>query len=63
MSPDQLMQAITSGKLPDDVASSPTAMMQLQAKVNQIAEMNQIVTQMMAAEHQMQMSIIQNIRC
>lgn len=63
MTPDQFMQAITSGSLPDDVANSPTAMMQLQAKMNQITEMNQMVTQMMAAEHQMQMSIVQNIRC
>jgi len=63
MSPDQFIQAVTGGKLPDDVANSPTAMMQLQAKMNEITQMNQIVTQMMAAEHQMQMSIIQNIRC
>ncbi len=63
MSPDQFMQAVTSGKIPDSVANSQSAMMQVQARMNQITQMNQLVTAMMAAMHQMQMSIIQNIRC
>ncbi len=63
MSPDQFMQAVTSGKIPDSVANSPSAMMQVQARMNQITQMNQLVTGMMAAMHQMEMSIIQNIRC
>jgi hypothetical protein len=63
LSPDQFMQAVTSGKIPDDVANSQSAMMQVQARMNQITQMNQLVTGMMAAMHQMQMSIIQNIRC
>jgi len=56
------MQAITSGKLPDDVANSPSAMMQIQAKMNEITQMNQLITSIMAAQHQMQMAIVQNIR-
>src|SRR5450631_1414088 len=63
MSPDQFMQAVTSGKIPDSVANSQSAMMQVQARMNQITQMNQLVTGMMAAMHQMEMSIIQNIRC
>jgi hypothetical protein len=63
MSPDQFMQAVTSGKIPPDVANDQSAMMQVQARMNQITQMNQLVTSMMAAAHQMQMSIIQNIRC
>jgi hypothetical protein len=63
LSPDQFMQAVTSGKIPPDVANSQSAMMQVQARMNQITQMNQLVTGMMAAMHQMQMAIIQNIRC
>ncbi len=37
-------------------------MMQVQSRMNQITQMNQMVTSMMAAMHQMQMSIIQNLR-
>ena len=62
LSPDQFMQAVTSGKIPADVANNPSAMTQIQARMNQITQMNQLVTSMMAAMHQMQMSIIQNIR-
>ncbi len=63
LSPDQFMQAVTSGNIPPDVANNPSAMAQIQARMNQITQMNQLVTSMMAAMHQMQMSIIQNIRC
>jgi hypothetical protein len=62
LSPDQFMQAVTSGKIPPDVANNPSAMTQIQARMNQITQMNQLVTSMMAAMHQMQMAIIQNIR-
>jgi hypothetical protein len=62
LGPDQFMQAVTSGKIPPDVANNQSAMMEVQARMNQITQMNQLVTSMMAAMHQMQMSIIQNIR-
>ncbi len=62
LGPDQFMQAVTSGKIPPDVANNQAAMMEVQARMNQITQMNQLVTSMMAAMHQMQMSIIQNIR-
>ena len=62
LSPDDFMKAITSGAVPADVAADPTAMLQIQARVNEIAQMNQLVTSMLSATHQMQMSIAQNIR-
>jgi hypothetical protein len=62
MSNDQFMQAVTSGNIPPDVANNPSAMAEIQARMNQITQMNQLVTSMMAAMHQMQMAIIQNIR-
>jgi len=62
LSPDDFMRAITSGAVPADVAGDPTAMLQIQSRVNEIAQMNQLVTSMLSASHQMQMSIAQNIR-
>jgi hypothetical protein len=62
LSSDDFMKAVTSGAVPADVATDPTAMLQIQSRVNEIAQMNQLVTSMLSATHQMQMSIAQNIR-
>ncbi|HXJ20957.1 MAG TPA: hypothetical protein VMT03_12055 [Polyangia bacterium] len=62
MSSDDFMKAVSSGDVPADVAGDPTAMLQIQSRVNEIAQMNQLVTSMLSATHQMQMSIAQNIR-
>ena len=59
---DQFMKAVSGGAVPADVAENPAALLQIQARVNDIAQMNQLVTSMMTATHQMQMSIAQNIR-
>jgi hypothetical protein len=59
---DQFMKAVSGGAVPADVAENPAALLQIQARVNDIAQMNQLVTSMMSATHQMQMSIAQNIR-
>ncbi len=56
------MKAVSSGAVPADVAGDPAAMLQIQSRVNEIAQMNQLVTSMLSATHQMQMSIAQNIR-
>ena len=53
---------VTSGHIPPDVANSQTAMLQVQQRLNQISQMNQMMTQMMQTAHQMQMAIIQNFR-
>jgi len=62
LSPTDFMKAVSSGAVPADVAGDPTAMLQIQSRVNEIAQMNQLVTSMLSATHQMQMSIAQNIR-
>jgi hypothetical protein len=59
---DQFMKAVSGGAVPAEVAENPAALLQIQARVNDIAQMNQLVTSMMSATHQMQMSIAQNIR-
>jgi len=61
-SPDDFMQAIRDGKIPEEIKKSPEQMQRLQAKMNQISEMNQLMTALLAALHQMQMAIIQNVR-
>ena len=59
---DQFMKAVSSGAVPSSVAEDPAALLQIQARVNDIAQMNQMMTSMMNALHQMQMSVAQNIR-
>lgn len=59
---DQFMKAISSGAVPADLSEDPGALLQIQARVNDIAQMNQMMTSMMNALHQMQMSVAQNIR-
>jgi hypothetical protein len=61
-SPDDLMKAVRDGKIPDEIKDSPTEMRRLQAKMDQITEMNNLMTSMLQALHQMKMSIIQNVR-
>lgn len=57
-----LMAAVRDGKLPDAVKNDPASMQRLQLRVNEISEMNQLISQMMAAMHEMNKVVIQNIR-
>jgi hypothetical protein len=59
---DAFMKAVSDGKIPKEISDSPAAMQSLQARMNNISQMNQLMTQMLAALHQMQMAIIQNVR-
>jgi hypothetical protein len=59
---EALMKAVRDGKIPKEIADSPSAMQSLQARLNQISEMNQLMTAMIQAMHQMQMAVIQNVR-
>jgi hypothetical protein len=59
---DAFMAAVRDGKIPKEVQDSPAAMQSLQARMNSISQMNQLMTSMLQAMHQMQMSIIQNVR-
>ena len=56
------MNAIAEGKIPEGISKDPKAMMALQQRMNQITEMNQLMTQMLKAIHDMRMAIIQNVR-
>jgi hypothetical protein len=59
---DAFMQAVVQGKIPKEISDSPAAMQSLQARMNNISEMNQLMTSMLSAVHQMEMSVIQNVR-
>jgi hypothetical protein len=62
MNNTDFMNAVRNGQIPDSVMNDPKAMMMIQDRMNQITQMNQLMTSMMQAMHQMEMSIIQNIR-
>jgi len=62
LSNKDFMDAVASGRISDDVAKDPNAMMALQQRMNQITEMNQLMTSMLKAIHDMQMAIVQNVR-
>jgi len=57
-----LMAAVRDGKLPDAVKDDPASMQRLQLRMNEISEMNQLISQMLAAMHDMNKAVIQNIR-
>lgn len=62
LSDKDLMNAVASGKIPDSVAKDPAEMRELQARIDAITEMNHLLTSMLRALHDMQMTIIQNLR-
>ena len=59
---DALMRAVSAGQIPKEISDSPSGMLALQARMQHITEMNQLMTSMMQALHQMRMAIIQNVR-
>jgi hypothetical protein len=59
---DAFMSAIREGKIPKEIAESKDAMLALQARMTQITEMNQLMTSMLQAIHQLRMGVIQNLR-
>ncbi len=62
LSDDDLMKAVRAGKIPSEVTDSNDGMLELQARMNHISEMNQMMTTMMQSMHQMKMSVIENIK-
>ena len=62
LSDDDLTKAVRDGKIPTDVTDSQAGMMALQERMNHISEMNQMMTSMMQAIHQMKMGVIENLR-
>jgi hypothetical protein len=59
---DAFMSAIREGKIPKEIADSKDGMLALQARMTQITEMNQLMTSMLQAIHQLRMGVIQNLR-
>ena len=62
MSDRAVRDAVINGRISPEVAKDPTAMMEIQQRMNASREMNNLMTAMMRAVHDMQMAIIQNIR-
>jgi hypothetical protein len=62
MSDSAVRDAVINGRISPEVAKDQTAMMAVQQRMNAISEMNNLMTAMMKAVHDMQMAIIQNIR-
>ena len=62
MSDGAIRDAVINGRISPEIAKDQTAMMVLQQRMNAITEMNNLMTGMMRALHDMQMAVIQNIR-
>ncbi len=62
LSDKDFMKAIREGRIPKDVVDDKAAMLRLQERMQSIREMNDLLTQLMQAMHQMSMSIIANMR-
>lgn len=62
MSDSALRDAVIHGRISPEVAKDQTAMMAIQQRMNSISEMNNLMTNMMRALHDMQMAVVQNIR-
>jgi hypothetical protein len=62
MSDSAIRDAVIHGRISPELAKDQTAMMAIQQRMNAISEMNNLMTNMMKALHDMQMAVIQNIR-
>jgi hypothetical protein len=62
MSDTAIRDAVIHGRISPELAKDQTAMMAIQQRMNAISEMNNLMTNMMRALHDMEMAVIQNIR-
>ena len=62
MSDSAVRDAVIHGRISPELAKDQTAMMAIQQRMNAISEMNNLMTNMMKALHDMQMAVIQNVR-
>jgi hypothetical protein len=62
MSDAAIRDAVINGRISPDFAKDQAGMMALQQRMNAITEMNNLMTAMMRALHDMQMAVVQNIR-
>jgi len=60
--PKQLYDDVLNGRIPDEILNDPSAQMALQAQIQTISRAFTAMTNMMSAMHDMQMSIIRNLR-
>jgi hypothetical protein len=62
MSDDELMKMVRNGTIPDDILDDKKAMLALQNRIQHITEMTKLMTQLMQAFHEIQMSVLHNVR-
>jgi hypothetical protein len=62
LSDADFMAKIRKGDLPKEITDDPKAMLAINQRIAHIGEMTKMMTQMIAALHDMQMSILQNVR-
>jgi hypothetical protein len=62
MSDGAVRDAVIHGRISPELAKDQAAMMAIQQRMNAISEMNNLMTNMMRALHDMQMAVVQNIR-
>ena len=56
------LKALGDGKIPESISKDPAQMLRLQQRLNDITQMNQLLTTMLAMIHDMNKAVIQNIR-
>lgn len=62
LSDADFMAKVRKGDLPKEITDDPKAMLAINQRVAHIGEMTKLMTQMISALHDMQMSILQNVR-
>jgi hypothetical protein len=62
LSDANLMNAVRAGNIPDAVKNDPAQLRRLEARMNDITEMNHLITSMLRAIHDMNTQVIQNLR-
>ncbi len=60
--PEDFMEQIRNGNIPEDVLNSQAGMMMIQERLQRIQQMNQLMTQMLKSMHDMSMAVVQNVR-
>jgi hypothetical protein len=60
--PEDFMNAIRNGEIPDDILNSQAGMMMIQQRLHEIQQCFQLLTQMLQAMHEMSMGIVRNVR-
>lgn len=56
------LDAVRAGGVPADLLKDPQAALQIQQRMSDISQMNQLLTNLSRALHDMQMAVIQNVR-